>query len=62
MIPWGMKGMGDITWLFDPGVVVDENGTGWIAWGGGGGVHANNAAKGANEMLDMNTRIAKTQP
>lgn len=62
MIPWGMKGMGDITWLFDPGVVVDENGTGWIAWGGGGGVHANNAAKGANEMLDMNTRIAKLNP
>lgn len=62
MIPWGMKGMGDITWLFDPGVVVDKDGTGWLAWGGGGGVHQNNVAKGANEMLDMNTRIAKLNP
>lgn len=62
MIPWGMKGMGDITWLFDPGVVVDENGTGWLAWGGGGGIHKNNLAKGANDMLDMNTRIAKLNP
>lgn len=62
MIPWGMKGMGDITWLFDPGVVVDGNGTGWIAWGGGGGIHQNNVAKGANEMLDMNTRFAKLNP
>ncbi len=62
MIPWGMAGMGDITWLFDPGVVVDENGTGWLAWGGGGGIHQNNVAKGANDMLDMNTRIAKLNP
>lgn len=62
MIYGGMKGMGDITWLFDPGVVVDENGTGWLAWGGGGGIHQNNVAKGANDMLDMNTRIAKLNP
>jgi len=61
-IGWGQKGMGDITWLFDPGVVVDENGTGWLAWGGGGGIHKNNEAKGANAMLDMNTRLAKLNP
>lgn len=62
MIYGGMKGMGDIVWLFDPGVVVDENGTGWLTWGGGGEPHPNNIAKGANAMLDMNTRIAKLTP
>lgn len=58
-INWGQPTMGDIVWLFDPGVVVDENGTGWLTWGGGGEPHKNNIAKGANAMLDMNTRIAK---
>lgn len=28
--------IGQVNWLFDPGVVVDENGTGWLAFGGGG--------------------------
>lgn len=27
--------IGQVNWLFDPGVVVDENGTGWLAFGGG---------------------------
>lgn len=62
MINWGQATMGDIVWLFDPGVVVDENGTGWLTWGGGGEPHSNNIAKGANAMLDMNTRIAKLTP
>ena len=38
---------------FDPGVVVDENGTGWIAFGGLN-------EKGA--LLPDNTRIAKLKP
>lgn len=62
MINWGQATMGDIVWLFDPGVVVDENGTGWLTWGGGGEPHEKNIAKGANAMLDMNTRIAKLKP
>ncbi|MCF0245019.1 MAG: family 43 glycosylhydrolase [Bacteroidaceae bacterium] len=58
-IGWGHPGMGDIVWLFDPGVVVDENGTGWITWGGGGEPHEKNISKGANALIDFNTRIAK---
>lgn len=50
----GQPGMGEVVWLFDPGVVVDENGDGWLAWGGG-----DRANSVGNKLLDGNTRIAK---
>jgi arabinoxylan arabinofuranohydrolase len=28
-------GVNPCTWCFDPGVVIDENGTGWLSFGGG---------------------------
>ena len=41
-------------WCFDPGVVIDENGVGWIAVGGGEPMHADESPKHTG-----NCRIAK---
>jgi len=35
MINRDTPGVLPCSWIFDPGVVIDENGTGWIAFGGG---------------------------
>lgn len=51
-----MKGLSDdpVSWCFDPGVVIDDKGTGWIAFGGGDPKHADE-----NGMHTGNCRIAK---
>lgn len=36
MITGSSPGVSPCKWCFDPGVVIDENGTGWIGFGGGG--------------------------
>lgn len=48
--------LGDDTvfWCFDPGVVVDENGVGWLAFGGGDPVHSDE-----NSMYTGNCRLVK---
>ena len=52
----GMEGLSNdpVTWCFDPGAVIDENGTGWIAFGGGDPAHPDE-----NGMHTGNCRIAK---
>lgn len=35
LINGSTPGIGQVNWLFDPGVVIDENGEGWLAFGGG---------------------------
>jgi arabinoxylan arabinofuranohydrolase len=35
LITRGVKNCADVTWLFDPAVMVDEDGTGYLAFGGG---------------------------
>lgn len=45
-----------VFWCFDPGVVVDENGVGWIAFGGGD-PHSDDPDE--NAMDTGNCRIAK---
>jgi arabinoxylan arabinofuranohydrolase len=53
MIRHGMAGVDPCNWLFDPGVVIDENGVGWIAFGGG-----DPQSSGSN-LWPGNSRIAK---
>ena len=52
----GMDGLKDdpVTWCFDPGVCVDDNGVGWIAFGGGGPAHPDETG-----MRTGNCRIAR---
>ncbi len=49
----GMSGVDPCNWLFDPGVVVMENGDAWLSFGGG---DPNNQG---NDLLPGNARIAK---
>lgn len=56
MIRHGMPGVDPCNWVFDPGVVIDENGTGWIAFGGGDPL-----SSGSN-LWPGNSRIAKLKP
>jgi len=35
LISRGVKNCADVTWLFDPAVMVDKDGTGYLAFGGG---------------------------
>ena len=56
MITGNTSGVSPCTWCFDPGVVIDENGTGWIAFGGG---DPNN--KGTT-LQPNNACIAKLKP
>lgn len=35
LINGATPGIGQVNWLFDPGVVIDDNGDGWLAFGGG---------------------------
>ena len=56
MIRHGMAGVDPCNWVFDPGVVIDEQGTGWIAFGGG-----DPQSTGSN-LMPGNSRIAKLKP
>ena len=56
MINHGMAGVDPCNWLFDPGVVIDENGTGWIAFGGG------DPQSTGSKLWPGNSRIAKLKP
>ncbi|MBQ6209350.1 MAG: family 43 glycosylhydrolase [Prevotella sp.] len=53
LITGSSPGVSPCNWVFDPGVVIDENGTGWIAFGGG-----DPNAQGS-KLLPNNARIAK---
>lgn len=56
MIRHGMAGVDPCNWLFDPGVVIDDNGTGWIAFGGG------DPNSTGTQLWPGNSRIAKLKP
>ncbi len=43
-----------VFWCFDPGVVIDDNGVGWLAFGGGEPVHADESG-----MYTGNCRIVR---
>ena len=53
MIDGDTPGVKPCNWIFDPGAVVDENGTGWVAFGGG-----DPQSSGSN-LWPGNSRIAK---
>ena len=53
MIRHGMAGVDPCNWVFDPGAVIDENGTGWIAFGGG------DPQSSGSKLWPGNSRIAK---
>ena len=53
MIRHGMAGVDPCNWLFDPGAVIDSNGTGWIAFGGG------DPQSTGSKLWPGNSRIAK---
>ena len=53
MIRHGLPGVDPCNWLFDPGVVIDENGVGWIAFGGG------DPQSSGSKLWPGNSRIAK---
>lgn len=50
----GMLGDDPVFWCFDPGVVIDDNGVGWIAIGGGDPMHSDETS-----MYTGNCRFAK---
>lgn len=49
-----MLGGDNVCWCFDPGVCIDDNGVGWIAFGGGDPMHADE-----NSYMPGNCRVAK---
>ncbi len=53
LIRHGMPGVDPCNWVFDPGVVIDDNGTGWIAFGGG------DPQQTGSKLMPGNSRIAK---
>ena len=53
MIRHGMAGVDPCNWVFDPGAVIDENGVGWIAFGGG------DPQSSGSKLWPGNSRIAK---
>jgi len=53
LIAHGMAGVDPCNWVFDPGVVIDGNGTGWIAFGGG------DPQSSGSKLMPGNSRIAK---
>ncbi len=53
MIDSSTGGVSPCNWIFDPGVVIDENGVGWISFGGG---DPNNQG---NDLQPNNARFAK---
>ncbi|MCQ2375326.1 MAG: glycoside hydrolase family 43 protein [Salinivirgaceae bacterium] len=54
LITYQTPGLGDCCWPFDPGVVIDESGTGWLAFGGG-----DPKASDATALMPRNTRLVK---
>ena len=56
MIKHGTPGVDPCNWVFDPGAVIDENGTGWIAFGGG------DPLSSGTKLMPGNSRIAKLKP
>ncbi len=56
MITHGMSGVDPCNWVFDPGAVIDENGQGWIAFGGG------DPQSSGSKLWPGNSRIAKLKP
>lgn len=52
LITSGMPEIGDVPNPFDPGVCIDDNGVGWLAFGGG-------IAKNGTEALPRTARIAR---
>lgn len=56
MIRHGMPGVDPCNWVFDPGAVIDDNGVGWIAFGGG------DPQSSGSKLWPGNSRIAKLKP
>lgn len=56
MIDSDTPGVRPCNWIFDPGAVVDEDGTGWIAFGGG------DPQASGSSLWPGNSRIAKMKP
>ena len=56
MIDGDTPGVKPCNWIFDPGVVIDDEGTGWIAFGGG-----DPQPTGSN-LWPGNSRMAKLKP
>ncbi|MBO4849474.1 MAG: family 43 glycosylhydrolase [Prevotella sp.] len=53
LIDSNTPGVSPCNWIFDPGVVIDDEGTGWIAFGGG------DPNSQGNQLMPGNSRIAK---
>ena len=53
MIDGDTPGVKPCNWIFDPGVVIDEEGTGWIAFGGG------DPQASGSKLMPGNSRMAK---
>ena len=53
LIDSSTPGVSPCNWIFDPGVVIDDNGTGWIAFGGG------DPNEKGTKLMPGNSRVAK---
>jgi len=53
MIDSSTPGVSPCNWIFDPGVVIDDNGTGWLAFGGG------DPNSSGTKLMPGNSRIAR---
>lgn len=53
MIDADTPGVSPCNWIFDPGVVIDDEGTGWIAFGGG------DPQSTGSKLMPGNSRMAK---
>lgn len=53
LIDGDTPGVAPCNWIFDPGVVIDDNGIGWIAFGGG------DPNSQGTKLMPGNSRIAK---
>ena len=53
LIDSSTPGVSPCNWIFDPGVVIDDNGTGWIAFGGG------DPQPTGSKLMPGNSRMAK---
>ena len=56
MINRDTPGVLPCSWIFDPGVVIDENGVGWISFGGG------DPNEQGTDIQPNNARFAKLKP
>ena len=56
LIDGDTPGVKPCNWIFDPGVVIDDNGTGYIAFGGG------DQQSMGSKLWPGNSRIAKLKP